>query len=428
MLLRTVVLVLGLSALVLGQTSSSAISGTITDPSAAPIPNASVTATNESTGVFYTSKTNDAGLYAFPSIPLGAYTISVEAKGFKTARKTGNLLQVGSPIAVSLELAVGQATETVSVSASYDQLQTTSTAIGNVVERKAIEGLPLNGRNPLNLLVLEPGVIQRTQGGAGTGVHVNGSRDFAFNTTIDGIEANESSVPNPTNNVYRLTPDNIQEYKVTTSNPSPDEGRNSGASVSIATRSGTNQLHGTLYHFLRNTALNSNDFFARALETPKPDLKLNQYGFEIGGPLRKNKTFFFGSWQGQKINFKQPIDQVFGGPPILYTPEALNGRFRYFKANPSSPLVLDGVTITRNATQLVDSRTGALRPGVRECASNTDLNCVATYNLFQADPRGIGADPAVAKLLGSYPKPNSYIAGDGLNTATYLWKDRKSVV
>ena len=111
----------------------------------------------------------------------------------------------------------------------------------------------MNGRNPLNLLVLEPGVVQRTQGGAGTGMHVNGSRDFAFNTTIDGIEANESSVPNPTNNVFRLNPDMVQEYKVTTSNPTPEEGRNSGANVAVATRSGTNDLHGTVFHFFRNS-------------------------------------------------------------------------------------------------------------------------------------------------------------------------------
>jgi hypothetical protein len=421
MRVRFLLLLATLLPLAHGQTGTSSISGTVTDPSGAFVPEAAITALNDSTGVLYRQLTTEAGLYWFPSLPLGSYTITTEKKGFKTVKRTGHLLQVGSPVVADIRMEVGQATETVTVVASYEQLQTGSAAMGNVVERKAIVDLPLNGRNPLNLLILEPGVVQRTQGGAGTGVHVNGSRDFAFNTTIDGIEANESSVPNPTNNVYRLTPDNVQEYKVTTSNPAPDEGRNSGASVSVATRSGTNQVHGTLHHFLRNTVLNSNDFFARALETPKPDLKLNQYGFEIGGPIRKNKTFFFGSWQGQRINFKQPIDQVFTGPPILYTPEALGGRFRYFRPNPNSPFVLDGVPINRNATQLVDSRTGALRPGVRECGSNTDLNCVASYNIFADDPRRIGGDPTIMKLLGTFPRPNSYIAGDGLNTATYLW-------
>src|SRR5204863_4008410 len=136
--------------------------------------------------------------------------------------------------------------------------------VGNVVTSKAATERPLNGRNPLTLLVLEPGVIQRSLGSSGSGIHINGSRDRAFNVTIDGIEANESTVPNPVSNLYRLTPDNVQEYKVTTSNATAEEGRNSGASVSVATRSGTNTLHGTLYYFGRNTVFNSNEFYTNA--------------------------------------------------------------------------------------------------------------------------------------------------------------------
>jgi len=417
-----VLLISALSAgLALSQTSTSSISGTVTDTSNALVPNASVTATNESTGLTYRQQTNEAGLYSFPSLPLGPYTIAVEMQGFKSARRTGNLLQVGSPLTIDIQLEVGAATETVSVEATAEQLQVSNAAIGNVVERKAIVDLPLNGRNPLNLLILEPGVVQRTQGGTGSGIHVNGSRDRAFNTTIDGIDANESTVPNPLGNTFRLNPDMVQEYKVTTSNPTPEEGRNSGASVSVATRSGTNQLHGTVYHFFRNTALNANDFYARAQGTPKPDIKLNQYGFELGGPIRKNKTFFFGSWQGQRINFAQPIDLVFGGPATVYTASALAGRYRYFRPNPSSPLEIDGVRFNRNVPGLVDPKTGALRPGIRECGSNTDLNCVATYNFFADDPRRIGGDPTIAKLMSTYPLPNSFIGGDGLNTALYQW-------
>ena len=403
------------------QTSTSAISGTVSDPSGALVPGATVIATNEATGVEYRQQTTSAGLYSFAALPVGSYTITVEMAGFRTSKRTNNLLQVSTPIVVDVGLEIGQAAETVSVAAVAEPLQTSNAALGNVVERKAIVDLPLNGRNPLNLLILEPGVVQRTQGGAGSGVHVNGSRDRAFNTTIDGIEANESSAPNPLTNIYRLTPDNVQEFKVTTSNATPEEGRNSGASVSIATRSGTNEIHGTAYHFFRNTVLNSNDFFANAQDTPKPDIKLNQYGFDLAGPIRKNKTFFFASWQGQKINFAQPIDQVFGGPPILYTPEALAGRFRYFRADPGSPLVLAGNPVTQNVPALVDPKSGQLRPGVRNCASNTDLNCVAAYDIFAGDPRRIGADPKLMALYKTFPTANSYVAGDGLNTATYAW-------
>src|SRR5262249_37460530 len=146
-------------------------------------------------------------------------------------------------------------------------------------------------------------VTQRSAGGAGSGVHVNGSRDRAYNVTIDGIEANESSVPNPVSNLYRINPDNVQEYKVTTNNATAEEGRNSGASIAIATRGGTNEFHGTVWEFARNTALNANDFYANARGTQKPDVKLHQYGIEGSGPIIKNKTFFFGSWQGQNVKF-----------------------------------------------------------------------------------------------------------------------------
>jgi len=419
-LLFAVVASLCFTLAALCQTGTSQLSGTVFDSSGAVVPGASVTATNEQTGVSYQQVTTEAGLYSFPSISVGVYSITVEIRGFKTARQTGNVLQVNTPMVVDVTLELGETTETVSVSGSYVALQTSSATMGNVVERKAIVELPLNGRNPLNLLVLEPGVVQRSQGAAGSGVHVNGSRDRAFNNTIDGIEANESTVPNPLSNLFRLNPDNVQEFKVTTNNPTAEEGRNSGASVSVATRGGTNTFHGTVYEFFRNTALNANEYFANAQDTPKPDIKLNQYGFEVGGPILKNKTFFFGSWQGQKINFSQPIDQVFGTPGI-YTAAGLDGQFRYFVADPKNPLVLDGVTITRNSPRLVDPKTGALRPEVRVCASPTDAGCVATFNIFANDPRGIGADPVIRSLLSSYPVPNSYISGDGLNTATYFW-------
>ena len=403
------------------QTGTSTISGTILDATGSVVPGAQVTATNEATGITYRQQTTGAGIYSFASLPVGVYSVSVEQRGFKQARRTGITLTVGTPVAADISLEVGLTSETVSVASTYEQLQTSSAALGNVVERRAIVELPLNGRNPLNLLVLEPGVIQRTQGGAGTGIHINGSRDFATNTTIDGIEANESSVPNPTNNIYKLHPDNVQEYKVTTSNATPEEGRNSGASVSIATRSGTNQLHGTVFHFFRNTVLNSKDFFSSANGTPKPDIKMNQYGFELGGPIRKNRTFFFGSYQGANINFAQPIDQVFSGPPILYTPEALSGRYRYIRLDPRNPLVVNGTRITQNSPALVNPLTGELNAGVRTCGSNTDLNCVATYDMYANDPRRIGGDPKILGYLRTYPAPNSWTAGDGLNTAAYLW-------
>src|SRR5918911_1298334 len=262
------------------QTSTSRITGRVVDTKQASIPGATVTITNEATGVSQTQTTTEAGVYAFEALPVGDYTLTVEQAGFKKFQKTGNHLEVNNPLTVDVVLEIGQVTETVTVQGGPEQLQTANATLGNVVEQKAIETLPLNGRNPLTLLLLEPGVVQRSFGGAGSGVHVNGSRDRAYNVTIDGIEANESSVPNPVSNLYRITPDNVQEYKVTTNNATAEEGRNSGASVSVSTRAGTNELHGTLYYFLRNDALNSRDFFANALNTPKNVIKLNQFGGE----------------------------------------------------------------------------------------------------------------------------------------------------
>src|SRR5882672_4276262 len=238
-----------MTGVALAQTGSSRITGTITDVSGALVPGATVTARNEATGVTYTQTTTEAGLYGFPSLPVGSYTVSVALQGFKTTSKTGNILEINTPLVINLSLEVGGVTETVEVAAVTEVLQTTNAATGNVVERKAIVDLPLNGRNPLALIALEPGVVQRSAGAAGSGIHVNGARDRAVNVTVDGIEANESSVPN----LYRLNPDNVQEYKVTTNNATPEEGRNSGASVSVATRSGTNDFHGTAFEFLRNT-------------------------------------------------------------------------------------------------------------------------------------------------------------------------------
>lgn len=403
------------------QTSTSAISGTVTDTSGAVIPNALVTVVNDATGVTSTQPTNQAGVYSFPSLAIGQYTVKVELKGFKTVRKTGNILSIGVPIDIPVTLEIGETAEVVTVASAAELLQTTDASIGNVVTQQEITELPLNGRNPLALLVLEPGVVQMSKGADGTGIHVNGSRDMASNTTIDGIEANESAVSNPMNNVYRLNPDSIQEYRITTSNATAEYGRNSGANVSIATRSGTNRFRGTMFEFFRNTALNSNEFFANAQGTAKPEIKLNQFGIEFGGPIKRNRAFFFGNWQRQRAVFSQAVDQAYGSVPTVYTPTALSGVYRYFLADPNNPFRLDGVAVNRNTPRLVDPKTGALRAGVRNCASPTDLNCVAAFNFFNGDPTRIGPDQAILKLFQSMPAPNSFLAGDGLNTAAYAW-------
>src|SRR6266852_4831142 len=409
------------------QTGTSNITGTVRDMNGSVVPGATVTAKNEATGVTSAQTTTDSGVYAFSSLPVGKYTITIEKQGFKTLQKTGNFLEVGTPLTVDGALEIGQLSETVTVQGGTEQLQTANATIGNVVEQKAIEALPLNGRNPLTLLLLEPGVVQRSSGAAGSGVHVNGARDRAYNVTIDGIEANESSVPNPVSNLYRLTPDNVQEYKVTTNNATAEEGRNSGASISVATRSGTSEYHGTGYLFLRNEGFNSNEFFANAQKTPKPLIRMFQPGFEMGGPIRKNKTFFFGSYQQNRIDFTQPIDQTFG-IPIVLTPEARAGVFRYFVPDPSNPLVVGTTTITRNNALLVNPTTGV--PIVPLCSATVTVRCIRTYDTRPSAGNNTLAKPldtVVAGIMAPYPLPNNFTSGDGLNTAAFLWNPPTAV-
>ena len=419
---RAAALLLCFAALSFGQTSTTQLSGSVYDNTGAVLPAASVTVTNEATGITQKELSNSAGLFSFPSMTVGSYTITVELAGFKTERLSNVTLVVGTPLTQKIVLEIGNTHDVVSVEASAENLNTSNATLGNVIERQAVSTLPLNGRNPLNLVVLEPGVTQRS----GTTVNVNGLRSQAGNVTIDGIEANEASNPTPTNNVFRINPDNVEEFKATTSNPTPEEGKNSGLNISIATRSGTNAFHVSALEYFRNTDLNSNEFYANAQGQQRSQLKSNQYGYDAGGPIRKNKSFFYTAWQGQKVNLSQAIDKAFGHVPNVYTPSALAGNYRYFVADPANPLSINGAKVTSNSPNLVTSN-GALAPGIRNCASPTDLNCVQTYNIFGNDPQHLGGDPAILSLLKGYPTANNYQVGDGLNVAGYLWSTPSGV-
>ncbi len=420
--LVTTVFLLSLSLLVTAQEGTSRLTGVVADSNGAAIEGAKVTLTNEATGVSITQVTTSGGLYTFASIFPGRYTITVEQTGFKKNVRTNNVVEVNTPLNVDILLEAGNVAEVVTVQAEGITVQPNTATIGNVIDQRTIETLPLNGRNPLTLVLLEPGVVQRSFGGAGSGVHINGARDRAYNVTIDGIDANESSVPNPVSNLYRLNPDNVQEFKVTTNNATAEEGRNSGASIGLSTKAGTNTFRGTAFAYYRNDKLNSTEWFANALRQPKRDTDLLQFGVEAGGRIIKNKTFFFGSWQQNRVDFSQPIDQTFGVPTV-YTATARSGIFRYWVPDSANPLVINGVTIVRNSPLLVNSATGALRAdlGVALCATPTSIRCVRTYSVPGSLPAGVVIDTSVASYLNTLPTPNSFGFGDGLNTAGYLW-------
>jgi len=203
------VLLLGVPSLS-AQVSTSSINGTVVDASGALVGNARVEAKNEETGVEYVQNTTSSGNYSFASLTPGSYSITVTLAGFQSFRSVHNILTVGTPLVVDVSLKVGSVGQTVEVvESNYQRLETSNATVSDIMDTKQVQDLPLNGRNPLSLLTLEPGVVQRTTNGAGSGTHVFGSRDRAHNVTIDGIDANESTVPNPQGNIQRLNPDNV---------------------------------------------------------------------------------------------------------------------------------------------------------------------------------------------------------------------------
>jgi hypothetical protein len=413
------------------QVSTSSITGVVTDASGAVVANARVEAKNENTGGVFNQSTTSSGNYSFASLTPGSYSITVTLSGFQTFTSVHNILTVGAPLVVDVSLklsAIGQTVEV--VESNYQRLETSNATLSDIMDTKQVQDLPLNGRNPLALLTLEPGVVQRTTNGAGSGTHVFGSRDRAHNVTIDGIDANESTVPNPQGNIQRLNPDNVQEFRTVTLDATAEQGRNSGANVIVATRPGTNTLHGTVFYFNRNTVYNANEWFSNYEGKNRPELKLHEYGFAVGGPIIKNKTFFSGTFQNNLINQTEPISAtnvgIAGfGAPTVYTSLARTGNFRFVRGciNLVNPACTTGDpnNITRNSPRLVDA-SGNLKAGVPVCNGTTIVgNCVDSYNMFANDPQGIGGDPAVLALMNSLPAANAFSLGDGLNQAGFNW-------
>src|SRR5437870_3911089 len=362
------------------QVSTSSITGAVIDASGAVVANAKVEAKNEETGVVFSQNTTSSGNYSFASLTPGSYSITVSLTGFQTFSSIHNILTVGTPLVVDVTLKLGTVGQSVVVESNYQRLETSNATVSDIMDTKQVQDLPLNGRNPLALLTLEPGVVQRTTNGAGSGTHVFGSRDRSHNVTIDGIDANESTVPNPQGNIQRRNPDNVEEFRTVTLGATAEQGRNSGANVIVATKPGTNSLHGSAFYFNRNTDYNANEWFSNYEGKKRPELKLNEYGFAVGGPIIKNKTFFFGSFQNNQINQTEPVSAtnvgIAGfGAPTVYTSLARSGIFRFVRGS----INVGGSTVTRNSPLLVDTN-GNLKPGVPVCNGSTIVgNCVDSY-------------------------------------------------
>ena len=290
-----------------GQNIRGTILGTVHDQSGAVIRGAKVTARQVATGLVREETTNDAGEYLFAQLPVGQYELTAEAAGFKKIDKQNILLQVDDKLRVDLDMTVGAITETVAVEASAPVIQTDSATVGNVVDNKKVTELPLNGRNFLQLNLLVPGANQgvkgsqnQTQGGS---ITVNGAREQANNFLLDGVDNNDLAI-----NQYSvaISTEAIQEFKVQASTYSAEFGRSGGAQINVATKSGSNQFHGVLYEYLRNADLDAKNFFDR--RGPIPPYKRNRFGTSVGGPVIKDRTFFFFNWESTRI--RQSITRV----------------------------------------------------------------------------------------------------------------------
>lgn len=288
-----------------GQTITGRLVGTVTDPSGAPVPDAQVTVTNQETNINLSAKTDGQGGYVIPSLPGGSYVVRVEATGFRTAVASNNTVSVAQTTRVDISLQVGSVSETVEVRDQAALVQSATSDLGETIQQRQIQTLPLNGRIFSQLVQLVPGAIPlgvstapESSSGAGAKTFitstVNGVPWSGTSYTLDGVNNAE-----PLNGFINIAPpiEAIEEFKVQTSNPSAEFGNFGGAVVNLSMRSGTNEFHGSLFEYLRNDALNARNFFAAT----KAPFKANQFGGTFGGPIIKNKAFFFGDYQGTRL-------------------------------------------------------------------------------------------------------------------------------
>ena len=286
--------------------------GRVTDVSGAVLPDAKVTIKNTGTGVFRTVQTGKTGDYSFSLLQVGTYEVTIEAKGFRTFVTKDLNLSAGDRVRVDGKMEIGVASESASVSAeAVPALQTDSSTIGTLIGSEFLADLPLNGRNLTNLIQLSAGVTPGAFNAAGGGDHstdrrltsafsANGQNDFLNNNMIDGMDNNERYFGTI---VVRPSIDAVQEVIVSTNLYPAEVSRTEGGVADVITKSGTNSFHGSLYEYLRNDAFDARDYFATTGR--KPELRQNQFGASIGGPIQKNKTFFFGDYEGFRQLYAQ---------------------------------------------------------------------------------------------------------------------------
>ncbi len=297
------------STLLLAQSTGGRILGRIADPTGAVLANVRVLLVNQATSVPRETTTNASGDYVFVEVQPGVYQVEFELTGFKKNVQRNLIVEVNQVLTLNSVLQLGQAKEIVEVTSEAPLVDTTSTQLGATVNTRAVSQLPLNARDTYQLLQLQPGVQSQVGSDLFYGsdragvVSVNGGRGRSNNFSVNGGDSNDQFANLP---AVQPTPDSIQEFRVLTNTFDAEYGRNSGAVVNVITKSGTNTIHGNFYEFFRNSVLNSKNYF----ETEKGDFKQNQFGGTLGGPIKKDRTFFFVSYEGRRVRRGIASDSV----------------------------------------------------------------------------------------------------------------------
>jgi Carboxypeptidase regulatory-like domain len=294
-----------------GQQITAAITGTVMDSGGAVINGATVTVTDEERGTVYTAKTVDDGIFNFPHVPIGTYQVKVEATGFETAVQSNITLVLNQTARLAFKMNVGAVTNTVTVTSEVPQLQSDTTQVSTLINSTAMTGIPLATRNYVELTLLAPGSVHPDNSTFNTGdntasggrPYINGNREQANNFILDGMDNNQTS-----DNLLGFTPspDAIQEFNLITSDAPAEFGNFQGGIINASLKSGTNQFHGDIWEFFRNDVLDANQwenkFLGPGNELPRETLRWNMYGGTIGGPILKDKLFFFADYQGQRFD------------------------------------------------------------------------------------------------------------------------------
>ena len=321
---RLLCIALSAATISLAQIGGGSVVGNISDPAGATVPSAKVTAIQTETGIRREVMSNDLGYYEFPLLPVGSYRLEAEKPGFKRSSTAIFGLNAGTRPRLDLRLELGQVSESVEVMAVAPLVNSTTTDLGVVISRAKVDSLPLNGRNFQQLVGLQPGVVNApssSTGGRG-GIEFNGSPAFGNNMMLDGVDMSfgENNGAGDTAAgtggagalINTISVEAIEEFKATGSAFSAEYGRSTGGVLNVTTKSGTNRFHGTAYEFLRNDKLDANSFFNNRSNLAKPPLRQNQYGANLGGPIRKEKMFFFFNYEGATV---RRASQIVGNVP-----------------------------------------------------------------------------------------------------------------